>query len=96
MKPLCSICHVVLDEKEGKLVCPSCAAVYHSEKEIIEYQEEDFTSSHEDEFPEITGTGGGSSGIMMAGDEQDGPLIDQLYKDPRKKPNMGEYADRWD
>jgi uncharacterized Zn finger protein (UPF0148 family) len=76
MKPLCSVCHTVLnEEKDGKAICGYCGAVY---------------------YPEVTGTGGGSAGIMMAGDEQDGPLIDQLYKDPRKKPKMGEFAESWD
>jgi hypothetical protein len=97
MKPLCSVCHTVLnEEKDGKAICGYCGAVYYPSKEIIEYKEEDFTSSHADEYPEVTGTGGGSAGIMMAGDEQDGPLIDQLYKDLRKKPKMGEFAESWD
>jgi hypothetical protein len=97
MKPLCSVCKtVLLEEKEGEAECPNCHAVYRPSSEIIEYEEDDFSSSHSDEFPEVTGTGGGSSGIMMAGDEQDGPLTDQLYKDPKRKPNMGEFADRWD
>jgi hypothetical protein len=62
--------------------------------EIVEYPDEVVPIGSED-MPELSGAGGGA-GIMMAGDEQDGPLIDQLYKDPRKKPNMGEFAERWD
>jgi hypothetical protein len=97
MKPLCSVCHTILnEEKDGEAVCSSCGAVYRPSSEIIEYQEDDFSSSHSDEFPEVTGTGGGSSGIMMAKDAQDPSIIDALYKDPKKKPNDGWGAESWD
>ena len=97
MKPLCSVCHTVLnEEKDGKATCGYCGAVYYPSKEIIEYKEDDFSSSHSDEFPEVTGTGGGSSGIMMAGDEQDPDLTSLLYKDPKKKPNEGWGVESWD
>ena len=97
MKALCSVCKtVLLEEKDGEAECPNCHAVYRPAMEIVEYQDDDFSSSHSDEFPELTGTGGNVPGIMMAGDEQDPSIIDSLYKDPKKKPNMGEFAERWD
>ena len=97
MKPLCSVCKtVLLDEKDGIAECPNCHVVYYPSREIIEYEDDDFSSSHSDEMPEITGTGGNVPGLLAATDEQDPSITDALYKDPRKKPNMGEFAERWD
>jgi uncharacterized Zn finger protein (UPF0148 family) len=97
MKALCSVCKtVLLDEKDGEAVCPNCHAVYRPASEIIQYEDEDFSSSHSDEMPEITGTGGSVAGIMAATDEQDPNLTDALYKHWKHKPNEGENAEKWD
>ena len=94
--PFCSICNTKLeqDNKED-WKCPSCKAVYHS-FEQMKYEDE-FTSSHEDEFPELGGHNIGGASPLESGDEEtDGSIIDQLYKDPRKKPNQGEGANTWE
>ena len=94
MKPICSICRIVLSttETEGEYVCPTCSAVYYPDRQLVEYEGAKLQSAHADEMPELAGTGGNP--IMMAGEEQDPELTSMLYKDPRKKPNMGENA--WD
>ena len=96
MKPICSICRITLTqtETEGEYVCGKCSAVYYPDRQLVEYEGAKLQSAHADEMPELGGTGGNP--IMMAGDEQDPDLISLLYKDPKKKPNMGEFAERWD
>ena len=86
--PICSQCKVKTEyaSDSDEYVCPMCAAVYYPSKEIVEY-EDDFTSSHEDEQPEIHGTGGGTG---LTTSDEDISITEMLHKDPRLKPNMGE------
>lgn len=57
-------------------------------KKIIEYEGDDFSSSHSDKLPELGGIDSGP-GIMMADDDREGSLTDQLYKFWKHKPNQG-------
>ena len=97
MTLLCSICNSPLSEIEDGFLCsnPSCQTKYHK-NEIIK-QEEDFSSSHEDEFPELGGDNiSGAPLLDTLSDEQDPSLIEQLYKNGKTKPNEGSGAERWD
>ena len=97
MKPLCSLCKVVLIEgsQDSESECPNCHAIYYLDKEIIEYEDDDFCSSHSDELPELGGIDSGP-GIMAATEEEDPSLLDELYKKPRNVPNRGENASQLD
>jgi len=94
---VCSICKVLLikTEDETELQCPDCNRKYLPSKEIMEYQEAAFESSHSDEMPEISGIGGGA-GLVAASDDEDPSLTDQLYKKVKHTPNRGEGVERWD
>ena len=56
--------------------------------------EDDFTSSHEDEMPELGGVSTQAGGLMAADDELDPSLIDQLHK--KDRINRGTNVDQWD
>jgi len=95
---VCSICRVLLikTEDETELQCPDCNRKYLPSKEIMEYQEAAFESSHSDEMPEIAGIGGGGAGLVAASDDEDPSLTDQLYKKVKHAPNRGEGASTWE
>ena len=97
---VCSICKVLLikTEDETELQCPDCNRKYLPSKEIMEYQEAAFESSHSDEMPEIAGIGGGGggAGLVAASDDEDPSLTDQLYKKVKHAPNRGEGVERWE
>lgn len=93
--PHCSICDAKLEKQEDDWKCPSCKAIYHS-FETLKYEDE-FTSSHEDEAPELGGYNiGGASPLQAADDEADPDLLSMLHKDPKMKPNAGEGANTWE
>ena len=91
----CPVCNVKLqhDDEAQLYRCPSCSKTYDPNREIMSY-EDDFTSSHEDEFPEIGGVSTQAAGLIAANDEEDPSLIDQLHK--KDRINRGGNVEKWD
>ena len=75
-------------------ICPQCGAAYDITREVVEYEDE-FTSSHEDENPEIAGIGAGTSSLLSAEEDEDPELTNLLYKDAKHKP-IKDYTESWD
>ena len=71
MQPLPTLRKVVLIEgvQDSESECPNCHAIYYLDKEIIEYEDDDFCSSHSDELPEWGGIESGP-GIMAVTEEK--------------------------
>ena len=79
--PICSICHTKTKiQKNGLYECPQCQRTYDPDREIVEY-EDTLISSHQDEMPEIEGTGGGGGSLMCS---EEGSAVDDLYKQQRR------------
>ena len=93
--PYCSVCNTKLqhDDEAQLYRCPSCKKTYDPSREIMSF-EDDFTSSHEDEFPQIGGVSTQAGGLVAADDELDPSLIDQLHK--KDRINRGTNVDQWD
>jgi hypothetical protein len=95
--PTCSLCKIQTEtaETDGEYVCPDCGRIYVPGYEIVEYPDE-LEPIGAEEQPELAGLGGASSPLVAADDEIDGSIIDQLYKNPKSKPNEGTNAESWD
>ena len=54
-------------------------------------------AQEDDDSLEVAGSEGTKQPLISCGDEDiDGSIIDDLYRKPRHRPLMGEFAQKWD